>query len=403
MRFPLKAVGLIVGSGLIATAAAQAPPAGAVGQPDRAKLAHTLVNQCAAIAEGEQILITGGARDLDLLENIAIEVRKLGAHPLITLETEALARRMLTEVPPKFDAQERTFALRLAELVNVYIYVDSRERLDLLADIPVQRRTEADRAEFAFADALLKRNVRQLYLGNGLYPTPARAAQFGISEVELARIFWNGINVDYTQLQATAEKVQKRLADGREVKITAPNGTNLTVKIAQRLVFVSDGVISSKDRAQGGAACQAYLPAGEVYVTPVPGSANGTFIVENFFYEGKLIEGLKLEFKDGKLTTMTAKSDFTLLKQRYDAAPAGRDLFGYVDLGVNPNVEIPKDSRMVAWMAAGTIAIGVGANTWAGGDNNVPFEVYALLNGGTLTIDGKPVIEKGKLLVGRIE
>ena len=36
----------------------------------------------------------------------------------------------------------------------------------------------------------MKRGVRQVYIGNGLYPTAATAKVLRVSETELAKIFW---------------------------------------------------------------------------------------------------------------------------------------------------------------------------------------------------------------------
>ncbi|MEE8155173.1 MAG: aminopeptidase [Phycisphaerales bacterium] len=365
---------------------------------DTAKIADTLVNQCANIRFAESVLITGGTRDQQMLEDIAVEVRKLGAHPLITIDSDRLTRKLFTEVPAQFDTQEPNFALRMAEIVDAVISVDFTERPDLLADVPANRLTDQTKASDAVYKKMLERGVLQVHLGNGLYPTTARARHFGITKTQLSEIFWDGVNVDYAQLQATGERVRNILASGRTVRITAPNGTDLTVQIAQRPVFVSDGVISADDRYAGGAACQVWLPAGEVYVTPVASAARGTFVADTFFFEGKRINGLKLTFRDGKLASMTAQSDITALRDRYDAAPAGRDLFAALDIGINPDVTAPTGSRMVTWMSAGTISVGIGNNTWAGGDNDVPFDLFAHLTNGTLTVDGQTLVDKGKLL-----
>jgi leucyl aminopeptidase (aminopeptidase T) len=254
-------------------------------------------------------------------------------------------------------------------------------------------------AEQAVYEKLRERNVVSIHLGNDLYPTEARAKQFGIPQADLHRIFWNGVNTDYARLQSLGERVMNLLASGTEVKITAPNGTNLTMQIANREVFVSDGVVSQTDRSPGGPAAQVWLPAGEVYLAPVPGTANGTFIADTFFHEGKLIEALKLEFKAGKLTNMTAKSDISALRKLYDAAPApARDVFAAVDIGINAGIEVPKNSRMITWMAAGTISVGIGDNRWAGGENSVPYGLFAQLIDGTLAVDGRNLIDRGRLL-----
>lgn len=367
---------------------------------DTAKVADTLVNQCANIRFGESVLITGGTRDQQMLEDIAVEVRKLGGQPLITIDSDRLTRRLFTEVPAQFDTQEPNFALRMAEIVDAVISVDFTERPDLLADVPAKRLTNQAKAFSAVYKKMLERGVLQVHLGNGLYPTTTRARQFGITKTQLSEIFWDGVNVDYARLQATGERVRNILASGRTVRITAPNGTDLTVQIAQRPVFVSDGVISVDDRYAKGSACQVWLPAGEVYVTPVASAARGTFVADTFFFEGKRINGLTLTFRDGKLASMTAQneSDLIALRERYDAAPAGRDLFAALDIGINPDVTAPTGSRMVTWMSAGTISVGIGNNIWAGGDNDVPFDLFAHLTNGTLTVDGRTLVDKGKLL-----
>jgi leucyl aminopeptidase (aminopeptidase T) len=68
---------------------------------------------------------------------------------------------------------------------------------------------------------------------------------------------------------------------------------------------VSDGVISAEDRKKGGPAVSVWLPAGEVFLTPVPGTANGV-VVADHMYQGDRIEGLRLGVKNGKMVGMTA-------------------------------------------------------------------------------------------------
>ncbi len=397
MHTKLKVLGVSLGAALVGVASglAQRTPAAIA---DTAKVADIIVNQSASIRPSELVWINGGTRDQQLLEDIAVEVRKLGAHPLITIESDRLTRKLFVEVPQRFDDQEPALDLRLAEIVDAVITVDYSQTLDLLADLPAERLTRRAKADQAVYKKMLERDVLHVHLGNGLYPTKVRARQFGISQDQLSTIFWNGVNADFDQLQAVGNRVKNVLTTGREVRITAPNGTDLTFQIRRRPVLVSDGVISSEDRYAGGAACQVWLPAGEVYVTPVPGTANGTFIAETFFFEGKLIERLKLQFKNGELTSMTAKGDITALKERYDAAPSGRDVFAALDIGINPNIKTPARSRLVTWMAAGTISVGIGGNTWAGGENDVPYGLFAHLTNGTLTVDGRKLIDQGKLL-----
>ena len=77
---------------------------------------------------------------------------------------------------------------------------------------------------------------------------------------------------------------------------------------------------------------------------------------------------------------------------------AERDQFAAIDFGINPNVIAPPNSRMATWIGAGTISVGFGGNTWAGGENNIPFDIFCHLNNGTCTVDGKPIIQNGALV-----
>ena len=54
-------------------------------------LATKLVNQCAGVREGELVGITGDPKDAKILEDLAVQVRKRGAYPLIMLTSDRLA------------------------------------------------------------------------------------------------------------------------------------------------------------------------------------------------------------------------------------------------------------------------------------------------------------------------
>ena len=81
---------------------------------------------------------------------------------------------------------------------------------------------------------------------------------------------------------------------------------------------------------------------------------------------------------------------FATLRKHFDEAGHGKDLFAAIDIGINPDVKAPSGTDFVSWMGAGTISVGVGENTWAGGENEVPFGMFAHLNNGTLEVDGTP-------------
>ena len=73
------------------------------------------------------------------------------------------------------------------------------------------------------------------------------------------------------------------------------------MRIENRQVLVSDGSLSDEDLSKGYASSQVYLPAGEVFLSPVKGTAEGKVVVDRLFYQDKEINGLTLIFQKGKL------------------------------------------------------------------------------------------------------
>lgn len=358
-------------------------------------LAEKLVTNCAGINEGEKVLITGGVRDLELLENLAVEVRKTGAFPMISIGSDRLTRLMFTDVPAKFDSQKLELDLKLADIFTSIISVDYGETEGLLKDIPADRLLTNYKQTEEVTILFRNRKAKNISLGNGLYPTDALAGRYKISKQTITDIFWKGVNVDFNMLRNTGETLINLLSAGKNIHITTNAGTDLNMNIADRKVHLSDGILSDDDLRSG--LLNVWLPAGEVYLVPNINSVNGTVVIKKHFYDGVEIEDFKVVFKDGKVITLSAKSGLERFKKMYDAAGSGIDEFAFLDFGINPNVKIPENSDMVTWMSAGMVTIGIGSNIWAGGENTIPLSHNIFLKDATVSMDGKIIVENGVL------
>ena len=362
---------------------------------DTKALAAKLVNQSAAVKEGEVVLVSGSIRDLDLLENIATEILKVGGQPLLTMDSEKVTKNSYTEVPEKYDSHEPKIGMALARTINVAINVDSTQTENLLADVPPARLAARAKAGTPVGEEFRKNKIRSVNIGNDLYPTEWRAKRFDMPVDGFAKLFWDGLNIDYTSLQATGEKARAALA-GKEIEITHPNGTNLKVSLDSRPAYISDGVISADDIANGN--YEVFLPAGEAAVVPAAGSGTGKFVVEKDYFQGKEVHNVVLNFENGKLTSMTGEGDgFAAMKASYDAYGEGKDLLSYVDIGINPNYTLAPSSKLGNWISAGMVSVGTGNNMWAGGTNNSAGNVGGHLAGCTVKVDGRTIVENGVL------
>lgn len=383
-----------------ASSASTAPAATpAAPNVDLDQVAERIVTQSAGVKEGEVVMISGLSHDADLLEALAVAVRKQGAFPWLMYGSERLGKRLFFDVPAKYDSQQNPAEMAMVKVVDVAISLGNGQTQDLFEGADPARMAARSKAGLAGADAMRAKGVRMVEIGNGLYPTSWMAERMGLEQAALSKMFWEGLNVDYTSLQARAGEVQAKLAGARDVHVTHPNGTDLRFSIAGRKVVASDGLISEADRKAGGAALSVYLPAGEVMTSAVPGSASGKLVETLNFFRGKPVDNLTMEFAGGKLVTMTGSgAGFADLKAEYDAVQEpGKDQFGAFDLGINPNITLPATAKVGNWVPAGTVSVGFGADVWAGGSNTSPYGRFVNLSGATVTLDDAVVVDKGAL------
>ena len=362
---------------------------------DLNQLAQRIVTQSAGVKEGEIVLISGSVRDMELLENLVTEVQKVGGYPMLDISSERMAKRSYTDVDAKYDTKEPKLGMALAKIANVTINVDSQETDNLLADIPPARLAARGKAGAPVGAEFIKNKVRNVNVGNELYPTEWRAKRFEMPLDNFSKLFWEGVNIDYTNLQATGETVRAALT-GKELEITHPNGTSLKMNLESKPAYISDGIISADDVAKGN--LDVYLPAGEAAVIPAANSGDGKFVIEKDYFQGKEVTNLTLTFAGGKLTSITGEGPgFDALKADYDARGEGKDLLSYVDIGINPNYSLSPGSKYGNWVSAGMVSVGTGNNTWAGGTNNSAGAAGGHLAGATVKIDGKTIVENGVL------
>lgn len=363
------------------------------------RLAARIITRNAGVARGEIVWIAGRPHDAELLENLAVQARRLGAYPLIEYSSDRLSRRLFFDVPAEFDAIPNAVGMMVADNADVLIELSNGTSENLFDGADPARIAARIQADEAVQTSFMKHGGRLVEIGNGLYPTAWRADRFGLSEAALAQMFWDGVNVDPAVLRERGDAVRAAMAAADRVRVTHPNGTDITVSLKGRPVLVSDGAISDDEKAQGGPALMTYLPAGEVYAAVVPGTASGTLVPSYGYYQGEPIERLTLKFENGALVSVTGEgAGFAPMKAVYDAIDDDRkNRFGFVDLGINPNIRLPAESRIGTWVPAGTVSLGSGNNTWAGGDNPVPHSFSVSLQGATVTFDGNTVVEDGEL------
>jgi leucyl aminopeptidase (aminopeptidase T) len=178
----------------------------------------------------------------------------------------------------------------------------------------------------------------------------------------------------------------------RVARVTTKLGTDITMSIEGRTCHEDTGIVTSRGTYTN-------LPAGEGYLAPVEGTAEGKMVIDGSCAGvGVVSEPIVIEVADGFATTMTggrAADELLGLVSKF-----GKDARNIAELGIGTNDQarlsgiILEDEKVM-----GTVHIALGDNISMGGKVSVPSHLDLIIKEPTLLIDGTELIKDGKLLV----
>ena len=143
------------------------------------------------------------------------------------------------------------------------------------------------------------------------------------------------------------------------------------------------------------------FPDGEVFAGPtgVDGHVNYTFPA---VYNGRDVEGVRLEFKGGRVTNASATRNQDFLFKMLDLDPGARNL-GEIAIGTNYSITEFTKNTLFDEKIGGTFHAAVGAGYPESGNHNESAlhwdMVCDLRQGGEVFADGELIYRDGKFLI----
>ncbi|MCI4331298.1 MAG: aminopeptidase [Thermoplasmata archaeon] len=361
-----------------------------------AAVAEALLGKALRVRRGENVIIESWSHTLPYAAACVVEARRLGAHPMLLLEEEGAFWESL-ERAPNSGRWSGVARHEGAALGNAHAYVffpgpADRPRFRNLPNARSRQNTTNNDEWYRRARAAKLRAVRSV-LG---YASDQQAAHWGVSGAAWRTALSQAtVGVDYAALVKDAQRASAKLQSGTTLRITAANGTDVTLKLRRRRPMVDDGVVTPQDVKDG--AILTVSPPGTVVVAVDEKSAEGVAIANrpSFLRSGR-VEGGQWEMKAGKLSNFWYTDGQAAFEEVYRPAGKGRDVVGLFSLGLNP--ALPPGVPQVEDQEAGAVTLAVGGNHAQGGTNRSPFISWIVLGEATVAVDGKPVCDRGKLL-----
>ncbi len=196
---------------------------------------------------------------------------------------------------------------------------------------------------------------------------------------------------DYEEVKRRSRLLAEALTAGAEVRITSPQGTDVTMSIEGRNGIADDG-----DLTESGSFGN--LPAGEGFIAPVETETKGTIVFDGSVWPIGLLEApIVVEIEDGRAIDFSGPQGGDWLDTM---EPHGEAALAVAELGIGTNEaakltgNVLEDEKII-----GTIHVAFGDNHTFGGTNRVSSHQDGIVLQPTLAIDGKTYVDRGRLLV----
>lgn len=226
-------------------------------------------------------------------------------------------------------------------------------------------------------------------------------------------IFTRTVPIDYSALQKTVAKVAEAMKNAAEVNVKTALGTDITFGIEGRKPMKDDG--DYKTPGKGG-----NLPCGEVFISPMLGTANGKIVFDGSLTLEKTLvlkEPLKVTVKEGFVTEIHGRKEARklgahirkaerkplkmvkkgeLAKEKAEEYSRNARNIGEFGIGLNPKAKIVgkvlEDEKVLS-----TVHFAIGYNY----DQDAVALIHSdgIVKDPTVNVDGKLLMKKGKLLI----
>lgn len=202
------------------------------------------------------------------------------------------------------------------------------------------------------------------------------------------------LRIDYRSVYPAVRDLTEVLTRGSRIHVTTALGTDLTAAIDGRRANCCPGFVDSPGSLGSP-------PDVESNIAPLEQHSHGVIVVDGsipFPGFGLLADPITLTVADGAIVEVEGP------RQQADALSALLDAYGPVKsrilaecgFGLNPLARLT-GVMLTDEGTSETLHFGFGSNSTVGGVNDVSFHLDCVLRRPTVTVDGRPVLDQGRL------
>jgi leucyl aminopeptidase (aminopeptidase T) len=373
--------------------AAQAPaPAVTLASNESVQRFHdiaTMITRQANLKAGQLVVIRGSTAYLPFMEDVAIQATQAGAETIIDVQTDRLEAVRRQPSGSRYGYNSPAAAEKeLMTKADLWIIFPGVADPGAFFTLSAQQQLAVDSSLTAWRPFVNSR--RSLYVN---VPFERDTAGTGLTFAELSRARWNAMQADYSRIAAVGESLRSALAGAKTVRVTSPEGTDVTFSLVPNGVQLDaiPALVRSRNRQP---AYRANLPGGSVNALVLESSANGKVRAAHDQCT-VAVRDEAIDVHQGRAENVHAASDEECVQKSL----AGHRLSA-LTIGLNPAL---RDLRNPGGMpleinGEGLVAIHFGDNRFFGGSNADGPNWYVPLTKATVSVDGKPIVRDGQLV-----
>jgi hypothetical protein len=224
----------------------------------------------------------------------------------------------------------------------------------------------------------------------------------GQHTANLDALYGEALKVDYRAMAAKQAAAMKLLTNG-PVRVTTLDGTDIRFELRDRPFNRQDGDASASrmESAKVRVDREIEYPAGVLRVAPIEETAQGTMVIPEARFEGKVVKGLRLIIKDGKADQMIASDGLAAVQNGLMNAGDAALRFREFGLGFNPKLRPLPKSRIMPYFGygAGVVRLSLGDNEELGGSIRGAFRRWFFFPNATVVAAKRTLVRNGRLVI----
>lgn len=345
------------------------------------RLAHILADYSVKIKEGDTVEISCGQEARLLVLELTKIILKKGAIPLIRTGIDGVAPIYYRYASDKILKRFPKIAMYEARNVQAWISIGTDTNTKELSRTDPRKMAIRSKVMRKVSDYTVNKD-NWVYFE---YPTNALAQDAEMSLEDFEDFTFSACLRDWKKEKKRQGKLVKLLESTKNVRILHKD---------------TDLRFSIKGKKAKECAGERNMPDGEVFTEPVKHSVNG-HIRYSFpaIKGGREVDGISLEFRNGKVVKATAEKNENYLKTMINMDP-GASYIGEFGIGLNYGIKRFVKEILFDEKIGGTVHFALGrAYKETGGENKSALHwdmIKDMRKGGKIFFDNKVVMQNGK-------